>query len=58
MYAEKWVSFATGRQPNSNDACAVQDFDMKLSMEGYGVLDLLSDLTQVDSFRLRTRATP
>jgi hypothetical protein len=58
MYAEKWVSFATGRQPNSNDACAVQDFDMKLSTEGYSVLDLLSDLTQVDSFRLRTRATP
>jgi hypothetical protein len=55
IYAEKWVSFATGRQPNSNDACTVNDLDTKLSKDGYTVLNLLQDLTQTDSFRLRVR---
>ncbi len=55
IYAEKWVSFATGRLPNGNDACLVNDLNTKLSEDGYTVLDLLADLTQNDSFRLRTR---
>jgi hypothetical protein len=53
-YAEKWVSFATGRQPNPNDACVVNDLSGKLSADGYTIINLLTDLTQVDSFRLRT----
>jgi hypothetical protein len=52
-YAERWVSFATGRRPNSNDACVVDELDAKLSDDGYTILDLLTDLTQADSFRLR-----
>ncbi len=56
IYAEKWVSFAFGRQPNSNDACVVDQIDTKLSDEGYSVLELLADLTQADAFRLRTRS--
>jgi hypothetical protein len=56
IYAEKWVSFAYGRAPNSNDACLVNDLDGKLAKDGYSVLNLLADLTQADSFRLRTRA--
>jgi hypothetical protein len=55
LYAEKSVSFATGRLPNPNDACTVERIDMKLSQDGYGMLDLLADLTQADSFRLRVR---
>jgi hypothetical protein len=55
IYAEKWVSFAYGRLPNSNDACVVEQLDGKLTDDGYTVLDLLADLTQADAFRLRTR---
>jgi len=54
-YAEKWVSFTTGRPPNGNDRCTVDVLDLKLSMDGYTVLNLLADLTQADSFRLRVR---
>jgi hypothetical protein len=53
-YAEKWVTFATGRVPNPNDACVVNDLDTKLSQDGYTILNVLADLTQADSFRLRT----
>lgn len=53
-YAELWVSFATGRVPNSNDACIVDQLSANLSQDGYTVLDLLTELTQADSFRLRT----
>jgi hypothetical protein len=56
IYAEKWVSFTTGRQPNSNDACTVDVLDANLSEDGYTLLNLLADLTQADSFRLRVRA--
>jgi hypothetical protein len=55
VYAEKWVSYTTQRPPNSNDACTVDTLDQKLSQDGYTVLNLLADLTQVDSFRLRVR---
>ncbi|WP_437610702.1 DUF1592 domain-containing protein [Sorangium sp. So ce834] len=52
-YAERWVSFATRRSPNSSDACVVDELSIKLSDDGYTILDLLADLTQADSFRLR-----
>ena len=55
FYAQKWVSFTTGRQPNGNDRCIVDGLDLKLAMDGYTVLALLADLTQADSFRLRVR---
>jgi hypothetical protein len=54
-YAEKWVSYTTRRDPNANDACIVDDLNTKLSMDGYTVLQLLADLSQADSFRLRVR---
>jgi hypothetical protein len=55
LYARKLVSFATGRLPNSNDACVVDEAALQLS-EAYTALDLFTDLTQADSFRLRTVA--
>ncbi|MFZ5892069.1 MAG: DUF1592 domain-containing protein [Myxococcota bacterium] len=58
FYARDWVSFAYGRQPNSNDQCVVEQLNTKLTDSGYSILTLLSDLTQADSFRLRVRATP
>lgn len=54
IYAERLVAYATGRLPNSNDACIVDTVDSKLSGDGYTFLSLLADLTQADSFRLRT----
>jgi hypothetical protein len=55
IYAEKAVAFATGRQPNANDACTVDLVDQRLAQAGYGILNLLADLTQADSFHLRVR---
>lgn len=53
-YAQQWVTFATGRVPNPNDACQVDDLSTKLSADGYTILNVLTDLTQADSFRLRS----
>jgi len=54
QYAEKWVSFVTGRIPNGNDACTVDVLNTNLQGDSYTVLNLMTDLTQADSFRLRT----
>jgi hypothetical protein len=58
LYAQAWVSYAFGRDPNANDQCVVDELNTKLSQNGYSVLNLLTDLTQADSFRARMRATP
>ncbi|HEU5076179.1 MAG TPA: DUF1592 domain-containing protein [Polyangiaceae bacterium] len=55
-YVEKVVAGATGRLPNANDACLVDELNTKLTMDGYTILDLFADITQADSFRLRNRA--
>jgi hypothetical protein len=53
FYAEKWVSSAMRRLPNSSDACTVDELDMRLASGGYSILQILADITQMDSFRLR-----
>jgi hypothetical protein len=58
LYAQAWVSYAFGRDPNTNDECVVDQLNTKLSRSGYTILNLLADLTQADSFRLRVRGTP
>ncbi|WP_438014619.1 DUF1592 domain-containing protein [Sorangium sp. So ce315] len=58
LYAQAWISYAYGRAPNGNDKCLVDQLDTKLSEGGYSVLDLMADLTQAESFRVRVRATP
>jgi len=57
-YAAKWVSFAYGRDANPNDACMVDQLNAKLAQDTYPVLNVLADLTQADSFRLRVAKTP
>jgi len=52
-YARKWVEFAYERVPNAQDACTVDAMSIKLMAGGYSILDLIADLTQSDSFRLR-----
>jgi hypothetical protein len=58
LYSEAWVSYAFGRAPNANDRCVVDQLDEKLEKNGYSILNLLADLTQADSFRVRVRANP
>ena len=55
-YAEKLVAGATGRFPNGHDACLVDELNTKLTQDGYTILDLFADITQADSFRLRSAA--
>lgn len=58
LYARAWVAYAFGRSPNAHDQCVVDQLKTKLTATGYSILNLLGDLTQADSFRLRVRATP
>jgi len=53
-YAEQFVTFATGRSPNQNDACTVNALATNLAQANYPVLNLMADYTEADSFRLRT----
>ncbi|HYP76416.1 MAG TPA: DUF1592 domain-containing protein [Polyangiaceae bacterium] len=52
-YAEKWVAYAYERASNPTDACTVNQLAAKLTKGGYTVLNLIADLTQTPSFRLR-----
>jgi hypothetical protein len=52
-YAQRWVQFAYERSVNSADSCTVDNLATKLTQSGYTVLNLVADLTQADSFRLR-----
>ena len=56
--AHFWHIGEGARDPNPNDQCLVNDIDTKLSGDGYTILDMLADVTQADSFRLRVQATP
>jgi hypothetical protein len=55
MYSQGWVSFAYARNPNPQDQCVANDISTKLGTGG-PILNVLADLTQADSFRMRTRA--
>ena len=57
-YSQDWVAYAYGRAPNQNDQCVADQLSAKLPGDGYTILDVLADLTQADSFRVRVRATP
>jgi hypothetical protein len=56
-YAQKWVQYAYQRQINPADACTVENMTTKLTQGGYTVADLITDLTQSQSFRLRALGT-
>jgi len=53
-YAEKFVSFATGRVPNENDTCIVDQLSTSMGTPTYTLASMMADYTQADSFRLRT----
>lgn len=54
IYAERLVAYGMRRPANENDACLVESIQAKLAAGGYTALNLFADLTQADSFRLRT----
>jgi hypothetical protein len=54
-YAQRWVTFAYERTINSADSCTVDTLATNLTQSGYTVLNLVADLTQADSFRLRVQ---
>ena len=52
-YAQQWVTFATARSANANDACIVNQLAGSLTKPTYTVSSMMADYTQADSFRLR-----
>jgi len=59
LYAKAWISFAY-RQPDSpyDASCTIDNLRLGGQSGGYEVLNLIADLTQPDSFRMRVRGTP
>ena len=53
-YAEKFVSFATGRTANPNDTCIVDSSPPAWPPRPTPSRRMMADYTQADSFRLRT----
>lgn len=53
-YVSRWVRYASGRDPNSNDTCIVDQIAGNLSSGTYPIANMMADYTQADSFRLRT----
>ena len=56
-YARKWVEFAYDRSLTSQDLCTVDTLVGKLAQNDYRVVDLITDLTQTQSFRYRAQET-
>ncbi len=54
IYAERLVGFFTDRLPNPNDACTVDQAFVNMNDANNTMLDVLANMTQADSFRLRT----
>jgi hypothetical protein len=52
-YAERWVAFAYERGANEFDTCLVDAMGANIKSGGYSILQLVTDLTQSESFRLR-----
>ena len=53
QYVNKWVSFAYQRESDAADSCTVDQLAAKMGAGSYGVTDLVADLTQTQSFRVR-----
>jgi hypothetical protein len=53
-YVSEWIAYTTGRRGDPGDSCAVNGITAKMSTSGYTVQNLITDLTQTLSFRVRT----
>lgn len=57
-YAEQLVSYAFTRAADANDRCVVERLAGLLASDGYPLLELLAEVPQADSFRVRVREEP
>jgi Protein of unknown function (DUF1588)/Protein of unknown function (DUF1585)/Protein of unknown function (DUF1592) len=57
-YAQRLVTFAYQRDLTSQDVCTVQTLAGKVAAGGYPITNLVTDLTQADSFRIRATEAP
>jgi hypothetical protein len=58
-YAQRMLVYSYARDLTSQDVCTVQGLASKMGQSGYTILNMVSDLTQTDSFRYRaTEAAP
>jgi len=55
-YAQYWTAFAYGRDPNAQDQCVADNISTKIAGGSYPILNILTDLTQADQFRMRVQA--
>lgn len=53
FYASKWVGYAYKRELTEPDACTAEALSARVAAGGYSIQDLLTDLTQTDSFVTR-----
>jgi hypothetical protein len=53
QYASKWVSYAYAREGHPADACVADQLAQKMASGAYPVLNIITDLTQAESFRVR-----
>ena len=53
QYATKWVSYAYQREGDPDDQCTANQLAAKMSASSYSIQNLMSDLTQTLSFRVR-----
>jgi hypothetical protein len=56
QYASKWVSYAYQREGDPDDQCTVNQLAAKMTASGYTIQNLMTDLTQTLSFRVRAAA--
>ena len=54
-YARRWVAYAYGRDNNALDDCVVERLAADIRVTGFPIVDLLVELTQSESFRVRVR---
>jgi hypothetical protein len=54
-YTQKLAQFAYDRSLTAQDTCTVQDLAVRLSQSSYTVVNLMTDLTQTQSFRYRAK---
>lgn len=54
-YAQSFLSFASGRVPNSMDTCIVDKLATNMATPTYSIAAMMADYTEADSFRLRTK---
>ncbi|HWP09894.1 MAG TPA: DUF1592 domain-containing protein [Polyangiaceae bacterium] len=56
QYTSKWVSYAYQREGDPSDQCTVNQLAAKMTASGYTIQNLIADLTQTLSFRVRAAA--